>query len=55
MLVQDAAGDRVQPQKLIDISRGITAPDGHPYRIKRALDSSRFPIHAMDVSFGLAP
>jgi HD-GYP domain-containing protein (c-di-GMP phosphodiesterase class II) len=55
MVVQDAAGDRIQPQKLIDLSRGIKAADGQPYRIRRALDSSRIPIGAMDVSFGVAP
>ena len=53
MVLQDAAGDPVRPQKLIDLSRGITASDGHPYRIKRALEFSRIPIAAMDVSFGV--
>src|SRR5512145_2077519 len=36
MVVQDAAGNPVRPQKLVDLSRGITGPDGLPYRIKRA-------------------
>ena len=52
MVVQDAAGNPVRPQKLIDLSRGIIAADGLPYRIKRALESSRAPIRAMDVFFG---
>lgn len=52
MVVQDAAGNPVRPQKLIDLSRGITAPDGLPYRIKRALEFSKVPIGAMDVFFG---
>ena len=55
MLVQDAAGDPIRPQKLVDLSRGITATDGHPYRIKRTLEFDRIPIDAMDISFGVAP
>ena len=51
MLVQDTAGDPVSPHKLIDISRGITASDGHPYRIKRTLQFARIPVGAMDLSF----
>jgi HD-GYP domain-containing protein (c-di-GMP phosphodiesterase class II) len=52
MVVQDAAGDPVRPQKLIDIARGTTAADGQPYRIKRALEfDHRLPIGAMDVAF----
>ena len=53
MVIQDAAGNPLRPQKLIDLSRGITASDGHPYRIKRALEFSKVPIHAMDVFFGV--
>jgi HD-GYP domain-containing protein (c-di-GMP phosphodiesterase class II) len=52
MVVQDAAGNPLRPQKLIDLARGITASDGLPYRIKRALESSKVPIRAMDVFFG---
>jgi HD-GYP domain-containing protein (c-di-GMP phosphodiesterase class II) len=54
MVLQDAAGDPLHPHKLIDISRGVSAPDGHPYRIKRALDCSRVRLDAMEVSFGAA-
>jgi HD-GYP domain-containing protein (c-di-GMP phosphodiesterase class II) len=53
MVVQDAAGNPIRPQKLIDISRGTTASDGRPYRIERALEFSRIPIGAMDLSFGV--
>ena len=52
MVVQDAAGNPLRPQKLIDLSRGITAADGLPYRIKRAREFSTTPIGAMDVFFG---
>ena len=53
MVVQDAAGDPIRPEKLVDLSRGITASDGQPYRIKRTLEFNRIPIGAMEVSFGL--
>jgi HD-GYP domain-containing protein (c-di-GMP phosphodiesterase class II) len=53
MVIEDAAGDPVRPQKLIDISRRTTASDGHPYRIERALEFSKIPIGAMEVSFGV--
>jgi hypothetical protein len=52
MVIQDPAGNPIRPQKLIDLSRGITASDGLPYRIKRALESSKVPLRAMDVFFG---
>ena len=52
MVIQDAAGNPIRPQKLIDLSRGITASDGLPYRIKRALESSTVQLRAMDVFFG---
>jgi HD-GYP domain-containing protein (c-di-GMP phosphodiesterase class II) len=52
MVVQDAAGNPARPHKLIDLSRGITAADGRPYRIKRAREFSTAPIGAMDVFFG---
>ena len=54
MVVEDAAGHPVRPHKLIDVARGITAPDGQPYWIKRTLPASRvMPIGAMDVSFAV--
>ncbi|HJT60053.1 MAG TPA: HD-GYP domain-containing protein [Burkholderiales bacterium] len=53
MVVQDAAGNPVHPQKIIDLSKGITASDGRAYRIKRAREFSKIPIGAMDVFFGV--
>ena len=53
LVVQDAAGHPVDPQKVIDVSRGMTAADGRPYRIKRTLEFSPIPIGAMNISFGL--
>jgi len=52
MVVQDAAGNPLRPQKFVDLSRNTTAPDGQPYRIKRALESIKVPMRAMDVFFG---
>jgi HD-GYP domain-containing protein (c-di-GMP phosphodiesterase class II) len=52
MVVQDSAGNPLRPHKLVDLSRSITAPDGLPYRIKRALESTKVPIRAMEVFFG---
>jgi HD-GYP domain-containing protein (c-di-GMP phosphodiesterase class II) len=51
MVVQDAAGNRLEPQKLIDLSRGVNAPDGESYRIKRTLPHSNVPIKATDLFF----
>lgn len=51
MVFQDAAGNPLQPQKLIDLARGIRAPDGEPYRIKRTLQHSSVPIKATDLFF----
>ena len=53
MVVQDCAGHPIRSQRLIDVSRGMLAPDGHPYRIRRTLALSRIPIGAMDLSFAV--
>ena len=52
LVVQDAAGNPLRPQKLVDLSRNSTAPDGLPYRIQRSLELSKVPVRAMDVFFG---
>jgi HD-GYP domain-containing protein (c-di-GMP phosphodiesterase class II) len=49
MVFQDAAGNRLKPQRLIDLSRGIHAADGEPYRIKRTLQYSNVPVKAMEL------
>lgn len=49
MVIQDPAGNPLQPQKLIDLSRGSAAPDGEPYRIKRTLEQSKVRISATDL------
>lgn len=49
MVIQDGAGNLVRRQKLIDLARGTIAPDGHPYRIRRALQQSSIEIKAADL------
>jgi len=49
MLMRDAGGNPLQPQKLIDLSRGNTAQGGEPYRIKRTLEYGKIPIRAKDL------
>jgi HD-GYP domain-containing protein (c-di-GMP phosphodiesterase class II) len=46
MIVRDAGGNPLKPQKLIDLSRGHKIPSGEPYRIKRTLEYGRIPISA---------
>jgi HD-GYP domain-containing protein (c-di-GMP phosphodiesterase class II) len=53
MVIRDGAGNPLKPQKLIDLSRGIKAPDGEPYRIKRTLEYSKIPINATDLFFNV--
>jgi HD-GYP domain-containing protein (c-di-GMP phosphodiesterase class II) len=51
VVIQDAAGNPLKPQKLIDLSRGITAPDGDPYRITRTVEYGKFRLNATDLFF----
>jgi HD-GYP domain-containing protein (c-di-GMP phosphodiesterase class II) len=46
MIVRDAAGNPLKPQKLIDLSRGPKVTSGEPYRIKRTLEYGRIPMTA---------
>ncbi len=46
MIVRDAAGNPLRPQKLVDLSRGPKVPSGEPYRIKRTLEYGRIPMSA---------
>jgi len=46
MVISDAAGNPLRPQKLLDLSRGPKAPDGEPYRIRRTLEYGRIPVTA---------
>ncbi|HZM35496.1 MAG TPA: HD-GYP domain-containing protein [Burkholderiales bacterium] len=46
MVVHDAAGNALKPQKLIDLSRGLKLASGEQYRIKRTLEYGRIPISA---------
>ena len=46
MIVRDAAGNPLKPQKLIDLSREPKIASGEPYRIKRTLEYGRIPVTA---------
>jgi HD-GYP domain-containing protein (c-di-GMP phosphodiesterase class II) len=46
MIVRDAAGNPLKPQKLVDLSRGLKTASGEPYRIKRTLEYGRIPVTA---------
>jgi HD-GYP domain-containing protein (c-di-GMP phosphodiesterase class II) len=49
MVIQDGAGNAMRQQKVIDLSRGTTAPDGHPYRIRRARPQPTIGVKAADL------
>ena len=46
MIIRDAAGNPLKPQKLMDLSRGHKTASGEPYRIKRTLEYGRIPVQA---------
>ncbi|MGQ0545804.1 MAG: HD-GYP domain-containing protein [Betaproteobacteria bacterium] len=46
MVVRDAAGNPLKPQKLVDLSRAPKLAAGEPYRIKRTLEYGRIPMTA---------
>lgn len=46
MIIRDAAGNPMKPQKLMDLSRGHKTASGEPYRIKRTLEYGRIPVQA---------
>jgi len=46
MVVRDAAGNELKPQKLIDLSREPKTASGEPYRIRRTLEYGRVPVQA---------
>ena len=46
MVIRDANGNPLKPQKLVDLSRGHKLASGEPYRIKRTLEYGRIPVSA---------
>ena len=46
MVIRDAAGQPLKPQKLLDLARAPTAPGGEAYRIRRTLEYGRVPVSA---------
>ena len=46
MVIHDAAGNALKPQKLVDLSREPKTPSGEPYRIRRTLEYGRVSVPA---------
>jgi HD-GYP domain-containing protein (c-di-GMP phosphodiesterase class II) len=46
MVVRDAAGNELKPQKLVDLSREPKTASGEPYRIRKTLEYGRVPVQA---------
>jgi HD-GYP domain-containing protein (c-di-GMP phosphodiesterase class II) len=46
MVIRDAAGNPLKPQKLLDLSREPKVAPGEPYRIKRTLEYGKAPVTA---------
>lgn len=46
MIVRDAAGAELKPQKLLDLSREPKTTSGEPYRIRKTLEYGRVPVQA---------
>jgi HD-GYP domain-containing protein (c-di-GMP phosphodiesterase class II) len=44
MVVRDAAGNELRPQKLVDLSREPKTASGEPYRIRKTLEYGRVPV-----------
>jgi HD-GYP domain-containing protein (c-di-GMP phosphodiesterase class II) len=49
IVMRDGAGNPLNPQKLIDLSRGTTASNGEPYRIKRTHEWGKIPVSAKEL------
>ena len=46
MVIRDASGNTLRPQKLLDLARGLTIAGGEPYRIRRTLEYGKAGIRA---------
>ena len=46
MVMRDAEGNPLKPQKLIDLARNLKTASGEPYRIRRTLEYGRIPVSA---------
>ena len=46
MVIRDASGNTLRPQKLLDLARGLTIAGGEPYRIRRTLEYGKTGIRA---------
>ena len=46
MVIRDAGGNPLKPQKLLDLARAPKAPGGEVYRIRRTLEYGSIPVAA---------
>jgi len=51
MLVRDAQGNPLRPQKLLDLARLPMAAPGEPYRVRRTLEYGKAGVSAKDILF----
>ena len=49
MVIRDASGAPLKPQKLLDLSRNLNTIDGQPYRIRRTLEYGKIPINTKEL------
>jgi len=49
MLVRDAKGDPLRPQRLLDLARLPSAAGGEPYRVRRTLEYGKAGVSAKDI------
>ena len=49
MVIRDAKGNNLRPQKVLDLSRGPMATKDEPYRIRRTLEFGRMGVSTKDI------
>ncbi len=49
MVIRDAKGNTLRPQKVLDLSRGPMASKDEPYRIRRTLEFGRMGVSTKDI------
>ena len=49
MVIRDAKGNTLRPQKVLDLSRGPMATKDEPYRIRRTLEFGRMGVSTKDI------
>jgi len=49
MVIRDANGNSLRPQKVLDLARGPMATENEPYRIRRTLEFGRMGVSMKDI------